>query len=290
MSINIFPQNFPNPIADDIKSGADSNKVRLRVAALNIMPDKVRTEADILRVLPSGVFDIDLTFIALETHKPSEKSAEHIRNYYVPFSEIKKQRFDVLIVTGAPLEYVDYEDVSYYREFLEIADWAENGGATERIYICWAAFALIYARYGICKRFLDKKLSGSYAHSIVSPHPAMRGIPDGFRTPHSRNIFVCRKEILQVPQLHILADSTDAGPHVLYDSAHNDFLVFGHWEYAPDTLEMEFNRDSSRGLNPHIPENYFINGKPENGYVADWVAPGKQFFENIFSLAADEKE
>lgn len=286
----ILPENFPNPVTGETLPEADACAPLLRVAVLNIMPDKRRTEADILRALASDRFNIEITFIALETHTPSEKSAEHINKYYTPFSKIRQSVFDALVITGAPLEMYPYEDVRYYREFLEIVRWATEGGASARMYICWAAFALAYARYGINKHFLTSKLSGCYTHVTAAPHPVMEGIDAEFMTPHSRNIFIDARDICSCPELIPLAWSKDAGIHVTYDSAHNDFLVFGHWEYAPDTLKMEYERDAARGLHPHIPENYFSGDNPLAPYNAGWVRPGRRFFANFLRLAADEKK
>jgi len=285
----ILPENFPNPLGNEPLPETADDAPLIRVAVLNIMPDKVRTEADILRALPSDTYNIKVDFIALETHVPSAKSAAHIKNHYIPFSKIRKNRYDALIVTGAPLEMYEYQQVSYFDEFLSIAEWAQNGGARQRMYICWAAFALVYARYGIDKHLLDSKLSGVYRHSLAMPHPVMRNFPEEFKVPHSRNIYVNIREILGQPELCPLATSDRAGVHAIYDSVHDDFLVFGHWEYAPDTLDMEFRRDSDRGLNPAIPENYFVNNIPGNGYTADWITPGKIFFRNFIGLAEDEK-
>lgn len=266
-----------------------AGKPLLRVAVLNIMPDKIRTENDIFRALPDDSYNIKIDFIALETHKPSEKSAEHIARFYIPFSEVRKNRYDALIITGAPLEMYDYEDVKYFREFLDIVNWGVNGGAKLRMYICWSAFALLYARYGINKHFLPKKQSGVYHHYLSVPHPIMQGIDPEFQVPHSRNIHILSRDVHNIPQLNILAQSEVAGPHVLYDSRNNDFLVLGHWEYAPDTLDMEYNRDADRGLNPELPENYYISDDPQNGYEAPWVKPGRQFFRNFLKLASNEK-
>lgn len=273
-----------------ISPEASASLPELRVAVLNIMPDKVRTEKDIFAALPANEFDIHLDFIALETHTPSEKSAEHISKYYIPFSRIKENRYDALIITGAPLEMYPYSDVRYFSEFLDIVRWGTEGGASARMYICWAAFALLYSRYGIEKLFLPKKQSGVYPHYLSVPHPVMKDIDSSFSVPHSRNIHIDTKSVHSVPELNILAQSDVAGPHVLYDSRYNDFLVLGHWEYAPDTLDMEFNRDLTKGLNPEIPENYYISDNPAAGYSAPWVLPGKTFFRNFCHLALNEKK
>lgn len=275
----ILPTNLP--VAETLNSPRDiASGIKLKIGILNIMPLKERTEADFLRILDRMPLDIEVDFIYMESHTSKNSSQQRITEFYIPSSTAMQRSYDALIVTGAPVELVPFEEVDYWDEVCKIIDWSANSVPTV-MFVCWGAFAALYHRYGVDKILLPEKVSGVFVQEILEPDsPAVCNFPPRFHVPHSRNTEIDSGAIKKFPDLHILAGSEDVGPHLIFDTRNNDFYVLGHWEYAPDTLDMEYRRDLAKGINPQIPLDYYYNDNPDNGYYSLWVEHGIRFFKN----------
>ena len=252
----------------------------LRIAILNLMPTKIETETQLLRLLGNTPLQIEIELLQTATHKPKNTSAEHLLAFYKTHQDIRDERFDGLIITGAPVEHLPFEEVRYWKELCKIMDWAKTH-VYSTLHICWGAFAGLYHHYGIPKRPLSRKLSGVYAHRALLPlHPLMRGFDDVFYAPHSRNTEVWREDVETVKELDILSFSKDAGLHIIADHACRNIFVTGHSEYARTTLANEYSRDVLKGLNPDVPENYFPEDDSTRKPVMSWKSHANLLFGN----------
>lgn len=260
---------------------ATSQDIRpLRLAVLNLMPTKITTETQIIRVLSNTPLQIDLTLLTMESHKSLNTPEEHMSTFYRKFSDIKDQRFDGLIITGAPVENLEFDDVDYWDELCEIMAWSKKN-VYSTLHICWAAQAGLYYHYNIKKYPLPEKMSGVFSHRNLMPeHPLLRGFDEEFSAPHSRHTEVRRCDIEASGKLDILAESDEAGIYIVASKKRRLFYVTGHSEYDAETLALEYKRDLSRGLEPKLPRHYFPDDDPAKTPKNTWRAHAHLLFSN----------
>lgn len=260
---------------------ASSQDIRpLRIAILNLMPLKIMTETDLLRLISNTPLQIELDFIDTDSHVSKNTPREHIETFYKKFDDVKHNNYDGLIITGAPVEKVDFETVDYWDELTEIFDWAKTH-VTSTLYICWAALAGLYHHYGVPKYVLDRKISGVFKHHIDDElNPIFRGFDDEFYVPHSRFSEVRREDIDKVPELRIIAESDESGIYMVMARGGREFFITGHSEYSPYTLDFEYHRDLEKGMNPSIPANYYIGDNPQNPPIVRWRSHANLLFAN----------
>lgn len=252
----------------------------LRIALLNIMPMKETTEADFIRLLAASDSEIELTLLKLDTHTPKHASPEHMQRYYTAFSEVGDRHFDGLIITGAPIEKIEYEDVTYWPELCTIFDWAREH-VTSTLFICWAAQAGLYQRFGIQKHLLPKKMFGIFPHTISKPElPLFKGFDSTIYVPHSRHTELWREDIVAEERIELLSESEISGVYIMQEMGTRDFFITGHSEYALYTLDGEYKRDIAKGLPIELPLNYYRDDNPENGPVNRWQATARLLFGN----------
>lgn len=252
----------------------------IRIALLNLMPLKITTETDLLRVLSNSPLQVELDLISLKSHTSKNTPIDHIREFYIDFDKIKTQKYDGLIITGAPVEQLDFEEVTYWKELTEILDWAKTN-VTSSLFICWSAQAALYHYYGIPKYPLDKKMFGAFEHTINEPlNPLFRGFDDVFYAPHSRHTDVKRQDIEKVQELTILSESLDAGVYAVLARDGREIFVTGHSEYAPETLDNEYKRDVAKNLPIEIPKNYYPDNNPVNQPIVRWRSHANLLFSN----------
>lgn len=269
---NIFVMTEKRAITQDIRP--------LKIVLLNLMPKKIETETQISRILGNTPLQIELTLIRTKTHMSKNVSKEHLLSFYKTFDEIKNQKFDGMIITGAPVEMLPFEEVDYWDELCEIMDWSvKNVHST--LHICWGAQAGLYHHFGIKKYKMDEKLFGVFPHTCDYPTSMLlRGFDNVFYAPHSRYTYVKREEIEKCNDLRILASSKEAGVHIVSKIGGRQFFVMGHSEYDPLTLDSEYRRDVSAGLDTALPKNYYIDNDPANGPLVNWRAHGNLLFTN----------
>lgn len=260
---------------------ASSQDIRpLRIGILNLMPLKIMTETDLLRLISNTPLQIELDLIDTSSHVSRNTPREHIEEFYKTFDDIRDQNYDGFIITGAPVEKVKFEEVDYWTELQEIFDWARTH-VTSTLYICWAAFAGLYHHYGIDKIVLDRKISGVFPHRINDrKNPIFRGFDDEFFVPHSRFSAVSASDIERVPGLQILSESDESGVYMVMARNGREFFITGHSEYSPGTLDFEYHRDLAKGMNPEIPAHYYRNNNPEEGPVVRWRSHANLLFSN----------
>lgn len=252
----------------------------LRIALLNLMPMKESTEADFIRVLASSPLEIELTLMKLDTHTPKHATAHHMQSYYKGFGELRHTTFDGLIITGAPIEKIEFEEVTYWDELREIIDWAQSN-VTSTLFICWAAQAALYYKFGIRKHLLPKKMFGVFPHTIHHPSlPLFEGIGATINVPHSRHTELHREDIVNEQRIELLAESDESGVHIMQERGTRNFFVTGHSEYALTTLDDEYKRDISRGLEIELPLYYYTNDNPSLAPVNSWQDDACKFFCN----------
>ena len=252
----------------------------LRIALLNLMPMKESTEADFIRVLASSPLEIELTLMKLDTHTPKHATAHHMQSYYKGFGELRHTTFDGLIITGAPIEKIEFEEVTYWDELREIIDWAQSN-VTSTLFICWAAQAALYYKFGIRKHLLPKKMFGVFPHTIHHPSlPLFEGIGATINVPHSRHTELHREDIVNEQRIVLLAESDESGVHIMQERGTRNFFVTGHSEYALTTLDDEYKRDVSRGLEIELPLYYYTNDNPSLAPVNSWQDDARKFFCN----------
>ena len=269
---NVFVMTQSRAVSQDIRP--------LRIVILNLMPNKIETETQFLRLLGNTPLQVEVSLLQMSTHVITHTAKEHLTAFYQTFDEIKNNKYDGLIITGAPVENMEFEQVDYWREFCDILDWA-NTNVYSTMFICWAAQAGLYYKYGINKYHRNEKLSGVYEHFPLDPmHPLLRGFDDVFYAPHSRYTETRREEIAKIKDLQIISYSHEAGVHIVSDMACRNFYVTGHFEYDADTLKKEYFRDIGRGLEPPVPKNYFPNDDVEKEPKAIWRAAANLLFSN----------
>lgn len=253
----------------------------LEIVILNLMPLKITTETDLLRLLSNTPLQLDITFMKLVSHTPKNTPIEHMRMFYIPFERLRDKRFDGMIITGAPVEQMEYEDVSYWDEISEIFTWAKTH-VTSTLYICWAAQAGLYHHYGVPKHNLDRKMFGIFKHHITTETflPIFRGFDDMFRMPHSRHTEVRREDIVKHKELSIIAESYESGVGIVMAREGREFFITGHMEYNPDTLDKEYKRDMGKRDDVDMPQNYYKNDNPDDGPQVRWRAHANLLFQN----------
>lgn len=269
---NIFVMNDFRAEHQDIRP--------LKIAVLNLMPTKITTETQLIRLLSNSSLQIDLTLLRTATHRSTHTPEEHMEAFYKDFSSIKNDRYDGLIITGAPVENLDFEEVTYWDELCEIMDWS-RGHVFSTLHICWAAQAGLKYHYGVPKYALPKKMFGIYSHYVTSPrHPIVRGFDERFYAPHSRHTEVREEDIAKVPELKIVAKSDIAGPYIISARDARMLFVTGHSEYDNDTLANEYFRDKAKGLDIDVPYNYFPDDDPEKRPPNVWRGHANLLFSN----------
>ena len=261
-SENIFVMTHERAAGQDIRP--------LKIGILNLMPTKIETETQLLRLLGNTPLQVDVELLHPATHISKNTSVSHLNKFYKTFRDVRGQRFHGLIVTGAPLEKLPFEQVDYWDEMCAIMEWAKQN-VYSTLYICWGAQAGLYYHYGIQKFPLEKKLSGIYNHQVLNPyHPLMRGFDDNYFAPHSRYTQVLLEDVQRCRELIPLAVSRRAGLHIIAERGGRRFFVTGHAEYDRDTLAKEYFRDLNKGLDPEIPYNYFPGDDPSRTPAFTW--------------------
>ena len=263
------------------ESRANRQDIRpLRIVVLNLMPLKITTETDLVRLLSNTPLQVELQFMKIKSHTSKNTPIEHMEAFYTDFEELKQHKFDGMIITGAPVEQMPFEEVTYWSELTEIFDWARTH-VTSTFYICWAAQAGLYHHYGVPKYPLEQKKFGIFKHRTLQPlYLIFRGFDDTFSVPHSRHTEVRREDILNVPELTLLSESDDAGVYMVMARDGREFFVTGHSEYSPLTLDTEYRRDLNKGLPIEIPQNYYIDNNPDKGVQVTWRAHANLLFSN----------
>lgn len=242
----------------------------LRIVILNLMPIKITTETDLIRLLSNTPLQIELDLLQMDSHECKNTPVEHMMTFYKSFDVIRKSNYDGMIITGAPVEHLPFEKVDYWDELTEIFDWAKKH-VTSTLFICWAAQAGLYYHYGVPKYMLDKKMFGVFEHHIHNPqNPIFRGFDDVFYVPHSRHTEVRSEDIKQVPELAILSESPESGVYMVMARNGREFFVTGHAEYSPMTLDSEYKRDIAKGLPINMPQNYYPGNNPELSPLVRW--------------------
>lgn len=260
---------------------ADKQDIRpLKVIVLNLMPLKITTETDLVRLLSNSPLQIELDFLKIKGHTPKNTPIEHMQAFYRDFDSVCGQYYDGMIITGAPVEMMPFEEVSYWNEIVQIFDWARRH-VTSTLYICWAAQAGLYHFYNVPKYPLSAKMFGIFKHTLNEPkNPIFRGFDDEFYVPHSRHTEVRREDILKVPGLTLLSESDESGVYMAMARGGREFFITGHSEYSPNTLHDEYVRDKSKGLPIALPRNYYRNDDPEQPPVVRWRGHAHLLFAN----------
>ena len=261
---------------------AEAQDIRpLKILLLNLMPTKIITETQFLRLLSNTPIQVEIDFLCTTSYTPTNTSHEHLIKFYESFADIRDRRYDGMIITGAPVEQMAFEEVDYWQEFAEILEWSKTH-VYSTLYICWAAQAGLYYHYGVPKYDLPRKTFGVFPHTLNHTHPdkLFRGFDDVFFVPHSRHTEVRREDILQHKELIILSESPEAGVLAVADQLGRKFFICGHPEYDPLTLKAEYDRDYDKGLNPDIPVNYYPNDDPTQTPVVRWRSTANLLFYN----------
>lgn len=262
-------------------SSASHQDIRpIRVLLLNLMPKKIETEIHLLRMLSNSPLQVDVELLRISDKPSKHTPIEHMDNFYKDFDQVREQKYDGFIVTGAPLGQVPFSEVSFWDDITEILDWSVSH-VTSTMFLCWAVQAAMYHLYGVEKHVLPRKISGVYPHKLVDPYSRIaRGFDDVFDAPHSRYAEVPRQELLKVPELTIIADSDLAGPYIWANRNGRHLFVTGHSEYEPNCLKDEYERDLAAGMNPEVPENYFPGNDPRKEPIVTWKSHGNLLFNN----------
>ena len=269
---NIFVMGDTRAHAQDIRP--------LRIVILNLMPLKVTTETDLIRLLSNTPLQLDINFMKLKSHTPKNTPIEHMMMFYRDFDLMRNEKYDGMIITGAPVEQLDFEEVSYWEEISSIFAWAKTH-VTSTLYICWAAQAGLYYHYGVPKYPLPKKMFGIFPQQKLDAQlPIFRGFDDEFQMPHSRHSEIRREDILANPALTLIAESTDSGVSIVMARGGREFYITGHMEYSPDTLDHEYRRDKDIRDDVDIPRNYYRDDDPEKGPNVSWRAHANLFYAN----------
>lgn len=260
---------------------AESQDIRpLKILIVNLMPTKVATETQILRLLSNTPLQVDIELLQMASHTSTHTSQEHLTKFYKTFDEIKEQKFDGMIVTGAPVEHMEFEDVDYWEELCTVFEWAKTN-VYSTFNICWGAQAALYYYYGLKKYPLKQKMFGIFEHKPLDLlHPLMRGIDDTYYVPHSRHTEIRMEDIAKIKDLQVLSYSEKSGVHLLSDMDCRNFFSTGHSEYDADTLATEYFRDKNKGMDIQVPYNYFPDDDPTKMPVIKWRSTGILLFTN----------
>jgi homoserine O-succinyltransferase len=269
---NIFVMDDTRAHTQDIRP--------LKIVILNLMPLKITTETDLIRLLSNTPLQIDITFMKLKSHTPKNTPIEHMMMFYKDFDKIEKEKFDGMIITGAPVENYEYEEVTYWDEIKRIFEWSKSH-VTSTLYICWAAQAGLYYHYGTPKYHLKKKMFGIFEqYCLDAKLPIFRGFDDIFFMPHSRHTEIRKQDILNDNRLSLIAESQESGVSIVMANNGREFFITGHLEYAPYTLDQEYKRDLGKRDDVDMPKNYYKDNDPELPPVVRWRAHGNLFFTN----------
>ena len=265
------------------KNGFEKNSIQngiLQIAILNLIPVKEDTELQLLRKLSASGKNIKITFVNVTSYICKTTAPEHMKRFYSSFEEIKNKYYDGLIITGAPVEQMKFEDVIYWKELTKIMDWSETH-AKSTLHICWGAQAGLYYHYGIEKHLMNDKVFGVFSHKINDKNSKILfGFNDEFKAPHSRHTTVYKKDIEKIPELHIVSESDKAGIFIVENKEKKQLFITGHLEYGADTLDKEYKRDLAKGLKIGIPENYYKNNNPEEKPIFSWKENGDKIYSN----------
>ena len=271
-SENIFVINETRAITQDIRP--------LKILLLNLMPTKIVTETQFARLLGNSPLQVEMELLQTATHKATHVDSAHMLSFYKTFDEIKDKKFDGMVITGAPVELMEFEEVNYWQELCEIMEWSKTH-VTSTLHICWGAQAGLYYHYGINKYPLDKKMFGIFPHKADYKNSMLlRGFDDVFMVPHSRHTAIERKDVEKVDALKILASSEEAGVCIITTDKGKQIFVTGHLEYDFDTLKKEYDRDIAKGDKIDVPKNYYPDDNPENTPVVTWRSNANLLFSN----------
>ncbi len=269
---NIFVMDYSRAHMQDIRP--------LKIAILNLMPLKITTETDLIRLLSNTPLQIEVNFMKLKSHTPKNTPVEHMMMFYRDFEVMKNEKYDGMIITGAPVETLEFEDVTYWDEMMRIFSWARTH-VTSTLYICWAAQAGLYYHYGVPKYPLPKKMFGIFKQRPLMPQlPIFRGFDDVFNMPHSRHTEIHREDILARQELSLIADSDECGVSIVMARGGREFFITGHLEYAPNTLDTEYRRDKDIRDDVEMPINYYHDDDPAKGPEVTWRAHAHLFYSN----------
>lgn len=269
---NIFVMSEKKAMHQDIRP--------LKIAIVNLMPTKITTETQLLRLLSNSPLQVEVDFITMNSHQSKNTPPEHLAEFYKTFDEIRKSKYDGMIITGAPVENLDFGEVDYWAELQEIMEWTKTH-VTSTLHICWAAQAGLYYHYGVPKHALPQKCSGVFRHRVNRRTAKLvRGFDNEFYAPHSRYTEVRAEDIKKVKELEILAESEEAGVYIVFTKGGRRIFVTGHSEYDANTLKDEYFRDVEKGLHPAIPAHYFQNDDPSKPPVVRWRSHANLLFSN----------
>lgn len=269
---NIFVMRETQAIHQDIRP--------LQIVILNLMPIKITTETHLLRVLSNTPLQVEITLLNTKSHQSKNTPKEHLEAFYKTFDEIQNRKIDGMIITGAPIEHLEFEEVNYWDEVKLIMDYAKEN-VTSSLYICWGAQAGLYHFYGIPKYPLENKMFGIFDHDVKDRNlPLVRGFDDFYPAPHSRHTEVRKEDILKVPELTLISESKEAGVYIVGDKVGKQFFITGHSEYDPLTLKSEYDRDLQKGLKIDVPRNYFPNDDPTKSPIVRWRSHANLLFSN----------
>ncbi len=269
---NIFIMHEGRAISQDIRP--------LRILIVNLMPTKVATETQLARVLANSPLQVELTLVRMNSHEAQNISEEHLDAFYKTLPEIINQKFDGMILTGAPVETLPFEEVDYWKELCQIMEFAKSN-IYSSIFICWGAQASLYYHFGIEKHIMKEKVFGVFEQKVIRPfNPLMRGFDETFYAPHSRHTYIKKEEIQKHPELRILAESEESGVHILDTDNGRQIFILGHQEYDKETLGLEYFRDIQRGLSIDVPKNYFKNDNPKEDVMFRWRSHASLLFSN----------
>ena len=269
---NIFVMDNSRATTQDIRP--------LKIVILNLMPLKITTETDLIRLLSNTPLQMEVNFMKLKSHTPKNTPIEHMMMFYRDFEKMKDEKFDGMIITGAPVEQLEFEEVTYWNEITAIFDWARTH-VTSTLYICWAAQAGLYYHYGIPKYALSKKMFGVFRQHTLCPQlPIFRGFDDVFFMPHSRHTEVHKEDIIGNPELTLIADSPENGVSMVMARGGREFFITGHMEYAYNTLDKEYKRDKDIRDDVDMPVNYYRDNNPDLGPLVTWSAHANLLYHN----------
>ena len=269
---NVFVMHKARAISQDIRP--------LRILLVNLMPTKIATETQIARVLANSPLQVQLTLLRMGSHESTHVSGAHLEAFYKTFEEIRSERFDGMIITGAPVEQLAYEDVDYWPELCAVMDYSRTH-VYSTMHICWGAQAALYYHYGVPKSPVAQKVFGVFPHRVTRPrNPLVRGFDEVFYAPHSRHTEVRREDVAKVDALRVLAESDEAGLHLLATDSGRQIFILGHMEYDKYTLKAEYERDLAKGLPIEVPRHYFYDDDPAKDVIFRWRSHANLLFSN----------
>ncbi|KGM98031.1 homoserine O-succinyltransferase [Clostridium novyi A str. 4552] len=269
---NIFVMHEARALSQDIRP--------LKILILNLMPQKIQTETQLLRLLGNTPLQVDVRLLHIESHESKNTSKEHMLRFYETFDDVKNEKFDGMIITGAPVETLEYEEVDYWEELKKIMDFSVTN-VTSTLHICWGAQAGLYYHYGIPKHRLKKKMFGVFKHTLNKDGvQLLRGFDNEFYVPHSRHTEVLREDVLKIPELKILSESEESGLYIVATKEAKQIFVMGHSEYDPDSLKWEYDRDIGKGMDIDVPKNYYPDDDPTKEPIVRWRSHANLLFSN----------